>query len=123
MRRRCSWRCFARAGPRQELDQLATFLEVPLCLPGWDLDIHMIGPDVPDSLHGSCQQWEGSCWGVASSSGNGGCHGGACARSRCSMGQARMLYTHVGQLYQPGLGGLPSCRHAVRVDLFLGQMD
>jgi hypothetical protein len=39
------------AGPKQELYLLPAFLELALLLPHHQLDIHMIGPDIPDALH------------------------------------------------------------------------
>eukprot|EP00775_Hariotina_reticulata_P010850 gene10850-11004_t len=40
-------------GPRVELDTLAVFTELAVLLPQQHLNIHMIGPDVPQQLHGT----------------------------------------------------------------------
>lgn len=40
-------------GPRVELDMLPVFMELAVLLPQQHLHIHMIGPDVPQQLHGT----------------------------------------------------------------------
>jgi hypothetical protein len=44
--------CFiATAGPQSEVQLLPVFAELAMLLPQHQLDIHMIGPDVPEQLH------------------------------------------------------------------------
>lgn len=44
--------CCCVTGPQAELCLLPAFLELLALLPGYHLYIHMIGPDVPQQLHG-----------------------------------------------------------------------
>lgn len=38
-------------GPQGELSLLPAFLELALLLPHYEIELHFIGPDVPESLH------------------------------------------------------------------------
>ncbi|GLI67805.1 hypothetical protein VaNZ11_012093 [Volvox africanus] len=52
-------------GPQAELDQLDTFaVLLPLLPPGCTLRLHMVGPDVPDNLHGAVLVYDGDDLGV-----------------------------------------------------------
>lgn len=46
------------AGPRAELDALPAFQALSALLPTWQLRLLLIGPDVPDALHGRRVIWE-----------------------------------------------------------------
>ncbi|GIL56529.1 hypothetical protein Vafri_11880 [Volvox africanus] len=56
-------------GPQAELDQLDTFaVLLPLLPPGCTLRLHMVGPDVPDNLHGAVLVYDGDDLGVSGQS-------------------------------------------------------
>lgn len=40
-------------------------MELAQLLPGWQLDLHLVGPDVPDGLHSTQQTWAAGMWGTA----------------------------------------------------------
>jgi hypothetical protein len=43
--------CIACAGPQGELSLLPAFLELAMLLPHHNIELHFIGPDVPERLH------------------------------------------------------------------------